>query len=54
MNSTLSIARERMRNADDDPGEQRWSRDPAELDAEAATIEAEEQQLALRVAALAD
>ena len=53
VNSTLSIAQERMRNADDDPGEQRWSRDPAELDAEAATIEAEEQQLALRVAALA-
>ena len=54
VNSTLSIARERMRNADDDPGEQRWSRDPAELDAEAATIEAEERQLALRVDALAD
>ncbi len=43
-----------MRNADDDPGEQRWSRDPAELDAEADTVEAEERQLALRVAELAD
>ena len=54
VNSTLSIARERMRNADDDPGEHRWSREPAELDAEAETVAAEERKLALRVSELAE
>ncbi len=51
--STLSIARERMRNADDDPGEHRGGRDPGELEAEAETVEAEERELAARVADLA-
>ncbi len=51
--STLSIARERMRNADDDPGEHRGGRDPGDLEAEAETVEAEERELGARVAELA-
>jgi chromosome segregation protein len=53
VNSTLSIARERMRNADDDPGAHRLRRDPAELDAEAEAVEAEERELTQRVRELA-
>ena len=53
VNSTLSIARERMRNVDDHPTEHRGGRDPGELDAEAQTVAAEEAQLAERVAELA-
>ena len=36
--TTLSIARERMRHADDDPGELRVGRDPDELDREAEAV----------------
>ncbi len=54
VNSTLSIARERVRNADDQPNEHRGGRDPRELDAEADTVAAEEQQLALQVIELAE
>ena len=43
--STLSIARERMRQAEDDPGELLFARDPDELDREAARIAAEENEL---------
>jgi chromosome segregation protein len=43
--STLSIARERMRQADDDPGELLVARDPDELDREAARVVAQEQEL---------
>ena len=53
VNSTLSIAQERMRNVDDHPAEHRGGRDPQELEAEAETVAAEERQLALRVAELA-
>ena len=49
--TTLSIANERMRNADDDPGEVRFSRDPDELEREAAAISGQEQELAAQVAA---
>jgi chromosome segregation protein len=43
--STLSIARERMRQAEDDPGELLFARDPDELDREAARIAAQENEL---------
>jgi chromosome segregation protein len=43
--STLSIARERMRQAEDDPGELLVARDPDELDREAARVGAQEQEL---------
>ena len=49
--TTLSIAHERMRNADDDPGEVRFSRDPDELEREAAAVSGQEQELAAQVAA---
>jgi chromosome segregation protein len=43
--STLSIARERMRQAEDDPGELLVARNPDELDREAARVVAQENQL---------
>jgi chromosome segregation protein len=43
--STLSIARERMRQAEDDPGELLVARDPDELDREAARVAAQEKEL---------
>ena len=43
--STLSIARERMRQAEDDPGELLFARDPDELDREASRIAAQETEL---------
>ena len=43
--TTLSIARERMRHAEDEPGEFRVGRDPDELDREADSVSAAEQQL---------
>ena len=49
--STMSIARERMRNADNDPGETRVGRDPDELDREAEAVAAQEAELAREVAA---
>ncbi len=51
--TTRSIARERMRNADDDPGEVRTGRDPAELDREADSVSGQEQELSGQVAAKA-
>jgi chromosome segregation protein len=42
---TLSIARERMRQAEDDPGELLFARDLDELDREAARVAAQENQL---------
>ncbi len=43
--STLSIARERMRQAEDDPGEMLFGRDPDELDREAARVADQENEL---------
>jgi chromosome segregation protein len=43
--TTLSIARERMRQAEDDPGELLVVRDPDELDREAARVAAQEKEL---------
>ena len=43
--TTLSIARERMRQAEDDPGELLFGRDPDELDREAARVTAQENEL---------
>ena len=43
--STLSIARERMRQAEDEPGELLVVRDPDELDREAARVAAQEKEL---------
>ena len=43
--TTLSIARERMRQAEDEPGEQLFVRDPDELDREAARVAAQENEL---------
>ena len=43
--STVSIARERMRQAEDDPGELLFARDPDELDREAARVTAQEDEL---------
>jgi chromosome segregation protein len=43
--TTLSIARERMRQAEDDPGELLFGRDPDELDREAARVAAQEEEL---------
>ncbi|HKX16064.1 MAG TPA: chromosome segregation protein SMC [Propionibacteriaceae bacterium] len=48
--STLSIARERMRQAEDDPGELLFARDPDELDREAARVAAQENQLSSHLA----
>jgi chromosome segregation protein len=53
VSTTMSIARERMRNADDDPGELRTGRDPAELDREADSAGAQERELSVQVAAKA-
>ncbi len=49
--STLSIAAERMRYADEDPGELRFGRDPDELEREAGSISAQEREMATEVAA---
>ncbi len=49
--TTLSIARERMRHAEDEPGELRVGRDPEELDREADSVSAAEQQLSGELAA---
>jgi chromosome segregation protein len=43
--TTLSIARERVRQAEDDPGELLFGRDPDELDREAARVAAQENEL---------
>jgi chromosome segregation protein len=43
--TTLSIARERMRQAEDDPGELLFGRDPDELDREAARVAEQENEL---------
>ncbi len=51
--STLSIARERVRNAQDAPEEDRPGRDPDQLEAEAAVVGAQEQALASEVEAKA-
>jgi chromosome segregation protein len=48
--STLSIARERMRQAEDDPGELLFARDPDELDREAARVAAQENELSSQLA----
>ena len=50
---TLSIARERMRQAEDDPGELLARRDPDELDREAARVAAQEQELSSQLEAKA-
>ncbi len=54
--STVSIAAERMRNADleasGDPGELRYTRDPEALDAEAAAVADQERELARQVTEL--
>ncbi|HET9873076.1 MAG TPA: chromosome segregation protein SMC [Propionibacteriaceae bacterium] len=47
--STVSIAQERMRNADEDTGDIRFGRDPEQLGAEAAAVRAQEQELAREV-----
>ncbi len=47
--TTVSIARERMRNADDNPGESRTGRDPDQLDRESDSIRAQERDLAALV-----
>ncbi len=52
--TTLSIAGERVRNADDEVGELRHGRDPEELDREAAKIAAEEAELAAEAGRRAD
>jgi chromosome segregation protein len=56
--TTISIARERMRHAADEPSELRIGRDPDELDREADSVSAQEQQLsgelALKKQALAE
>ncbi|WP_375431188.1 chromosome segregation protein SMC [uncultured Friedmanniella sp.] len=52
--STISIARERVRHADRDPGEVRAGRDPDELDREAAAVAAQERDLAVQVSAKAE
>jgi chromosome segregation protein len=43
--TTLSIARERMRQAEDEPGEPLFVRDPDELDREAARVATQENEL---------
>ena len=52
--STVSIARERVRNAGDDRGEVRGGRDPEELEREAAAVAAQERDLAGQVQAGAE
>jgi len=51
--TTLSIARERMRQAEDDPGELLVGRDPDELDREAARVAAREKELSSELEAKA-
>ncbi|HEX3197200.1 MAG TPA: AAA family ATPase, partial [Propionibacteriaceae bacterium] len=51
--TTLSIARERMRQAEDDPGELLVGRDPDELDREAARVAAGEAELSSQLEAKA-
>ena len=51
--STVSIARERVRNADSDPGETRTGRDPEDLEREADAVAAQERELSAQVAARA-
>jgi chromosome segregation protein len=51
--TTLSIARERMRQAEDDPGELLVGRDPDELDREAARVAAREAELSSQLEAKA-
>ncbi|GAA2101891.1 chromosome segregation protein SMC [Microlunatus panaciterrae] len=52
--TTVSIAAERMRNADDDPAEERRGRDPEDLEAEADRVSVQERQLAVEVQARAE
>jgi chromosome segregation protein len=47
--TTLSIARERMRQAEDDPGELLFGRDPDELDREASRVAAQENELSTQL-----
>jgi chromosome segregation protein len=47
--TTLSIARERMRQAEDDPGELLFGRDPDELDREANRVAAQENELSTQL-----
>jgi chromosome segregation protein len=47
--STISIAAERVRNAENDAGQERNGRDPEELDAEADQVQAQEDALATEV-----
>jgi len=47
--TTLSIARERMRQAEDDPGELLFGRDPDELDREANGVAAQENELSTQL-----
>ena len=47
--TTVSIARERMRNAEDDPGEVRTGRNPEELQREAEAAAAQERDLSAEV-----
>jgi chromosome segregation protein len=49
--TTLSIARERMRQAEDDPGELLFGRDPDELDREAARVAEQEKELSSQLEA---
>ncbi len=51
--STVSIARERVRNAAADPGEVRTGRDPEDLEREAESVAAQERELVAEVAARA-
>jgi chromosome segregation protein len=52
--STVSIARERVRHAANDRGEVRGGRDPEDLEREAATVAAQERDLAAQVRARAE
>ena len=52
--STVSIARERVRNAASDPGETRAGRDPEDLEREAAAVAEQERQLTAEVSAKAE
>ncbi len=52
--TTVSIARERMRHAENLPGASRTGRDPEELEWEAERVAAEEQELAAEVTARAE
>ncbi len=52
--TTASIARERVRNAETDPGDVRVGRDPADLEREAQGVAAQERDLSLQVTARAE